>query len=211
MKRVHISFASGGFKLEGVWHLPEGEGPFPAVIVCHPHPLYGGSMSSNIVFGICQALALSNIAALRFNFRGVGKSQGNFSGGTAEQEDVRAALDFVLATENIDHERVGLVGYSFGGGIAATVAVQNERIKLLALVSPALLDGGEGLKGYLKPKFIIIGEDDDMIAPEGLRELFREMPEPKQFEVIPGADHFWAGFEEEVAQRVSRFFTEGLG
>jgi len=103
------------------------------------------------------------------------------------------------------------VGYSFGGGIAATVAVQNERIKLLALVSPALLDGGEGLKGYLKPKFIIIGEDDDMIAPEGLRELFREMPEPKQFEVIPGADHFWAGFEEEVAQRVSRFFTEGLG
>jgi len=211
LKRVHISFASGGFKLEGVWHLPEGEGPFPAVIVCHPHPLYGGSMSSNIVFGICQALALSNIAALRFNFRGVGKSQGNFSGGTAEQEDVRAALALVLAAENIGHERIGLAGYSFGGGIAATVAVQDERIKLLALVSPAFMYGGEELKGYLKPKFIIIGEDDDMIAPEGLRELFREMPEPKQFEVIPGADHFWAGFEEEVARRVTGFFSEGLG
>jgi len=70
--------------------------------------------------------------------------------------------------------------------------------------------GGEELKGYLKPKFIIIGEDDDMIAPEGLRELFREMPEPKRFEVIPGADHFWAGFEETVAEKVCRFFGEGL-
>jgi len=210
LKRVHISFASGEFKLEGVWHFPEGEGPFPAVIVCHPHPLYGGSMSSNVVFNICQALALNNIAALRFNFRGVGQSHGNFSGGIAEPEDVKAALAFALATENIDPERLGLAGYSFGGGVAAAVAVREERVKRLALVSPALMYGGEELKGYLKPRFIIIGENDDVIAQAELRELFREMPEPKRFEVIPGADHFWGGLEEEVAQRVTGFLGRGF-
>ena len=210
MKRVHISFPSANLTLEGVWHFPEGTGPFPAVIVCHPHPLYGGSMSSNIVYYICQALALNNIAALRFNLRGVGKSQGNFSGGIYEQEDVRAALDFALSEENIDPERMGLAGYSFGGGVAAAVAVREERVKMLALVSPAFMYGGEELKGYLKPKYIIIGEEDSMVAPEGVGKAVEAMPEPKRFEIIPGADHFWGGLEEEVARRVTGFFTEGL-
>jgi len=210
LKRVHIIFPSGELKLEGVWHLPEAKEPFPAVIVCHPHPLYGGNMSSNIVFGICQALALSNIAALRFNFRGVGKSEGEFGGGIAEREDVRAALALASSAENIKRSKIGLAGYSFGGGVAASVAVRDERVKMLALVSPALVYGGESLKEYKKPKFIIIGENDDVIPQQELRELAGEMPEPKQFEVISGADHFWAGFEEEVAERVCRFFGEGL-
>jgi alpha/beta superfamily hydrolase len=210
LKRVHISFPSSKLTLEGVWHLPEGGEPFPAVIVCHPHPLYGGNMSSNIIFNICQALAESSIAALRFNFRGVGKSQGDFGGGTTEREDVKAALDFVLATENIDHERIGLAGYSFGGGVAAAVAVREERVKGLALVSPAFMYGGESLTEYKKPKFIIIGEDDDMIAPEGVGEAVEKMPEPKRLEIIAGADHFWAGFEERVAERVTGFFVKRL-
>lgn len=211
MKRVHITFPVGDISLEGVWHLPEGSGPFPAVVVCHPHPLYGGSMSTNVVFGICQALALSNIAALRFNFRGVGKSGGEFGGGIAEQEDVRAALDFVLATPNIDRKRIGLAGYSFGASVALPVAVEDERVNMLALVSPALLDtGGEQLKGYAKPKFIIIGENDSVIPQGELRQLVEELPEPKQYEVIAGADHFWAGFEEEVAQKVTGFFASGF-
>ena len=211
MKRVHITFPVGDITLEGVWHLPEGSGPFPAVIVCHPHPLYGGNMSNNVVFGVCQALAQQAIAALRFNFRGVGKSGGEFGGGAAEQVDVKAALAFALSTPNIDPKRIGLAGYSFGGGVALPVAAQDERIKMLALVSPALMDyGEEQLKGYTRPKFIIIGEDDNMIAPEGLRELAQEIPEPKRFEIIAGADHFWVGFEGEVAQKLSRFFAEGL-
>lgn len=210
MKRVHISFPSGELSLEGVWHLPETSGPFPAVVVCHPHPLYGGNMSANVVFYICQALALKNMAALRFNFRGVGKSQGEFGGGIGEQEDVRAALDFALATENIDKSKIGLAGYSFGGGVAAPVAVQDERVKMLALVSPALPDGGEQLKEYIKPKFIIVGENDDVIGQQELRELFQEIPQPRQLEIISGADHFWGGYEEIVAEKVSGFFAQGL-
>jgi len=210
LSRVHITFPCADISLEGVWHFPEGNGPFPAVVVCHPHPLYGGSMSANVVFGICQALAEASIAALRFNFRGVGRSGGQFGGGIAEQEDVRAALDFVLATPNIDRKRIGLAGYSFGASVALPVAVEDERVNMLALVSPALLDtGGEQLKGYAKPKFIIIGENDSVIPQGELRQLVEEL-EPKQYEVIAGADHFWAGFEEEVAQKVTGFFASGF-
>ena len=211
MKRVHITFPCGDISLEGMWHFPQGTGPFPAVIVCHPHPLYGGSMSSNVVFGICQALASKTIAALRFNFRGVGKSGGEYGGGIAEQEDVKAALALVLSTPNIDPKRIGLAGYSFGAAVALPVAAKDKRIKLLALVSPAIFGSvWERLKGYTKPKFIIIGENDDVIPPPQFRQYAEDIPEPKQYEITAGADHFWGGFEEEVAQKVSGFFAEGL-
>ena len=211
MNRVHITFPVADISLEGVWHFPEGTGPFPAVIVCHPHPLYGGSMSSNVVFAICQALAQQSIAALRFNFRGVGKSGGAFGGGIAEQEDVRAALAFVSSTPNIDQKRIGLAGYSFGASVALAVAVQDEGVNLLALVSPALLDSGwEQLKGYTKPKFIIMGGNDFVIPQRQFRHQVEDIPEPKQCQVIAGADHFWAGFEEEVAQKVTKFFADGF-
>ena len=168
-------------------------------------------MSSNVVFAICQALAQQLIAALRFNFRGVGKSGGAFGGGIAEQEDVKAALAFVLSTPTIDQKRIGLAGYSFGAGVALPVAVQDERVKLLALVSPALLDSGwEQLKGYTKPKFIIMGDNDFVIPQQQFRQQVKDVPEPKQLQIIPGADHFWAGFEEEVAQKVTQFFVAGF-
>ena len=211
MKRVHITFSCGDITLEGVWHLPQGSGPFPAVIVCHPHPLTGGSMSSNVVFGICQVLALESMAALRFNFRGVDKSQGKFGGSIAEQEDVRAALDFVSATPDIDPKRIGLAGYSFGAGVTLPVAVRDERVKMLALVSPALREyGGEKLKGYTRPKFIIIGEHDFTMPILEFRQYAEDILTPEQYEVIAGADHFWGGFEEEVAEKVAEFFADGL-
>jgi alpha/beta superfamily hydrolase len=209
LSRVHITFPCADISLEGVWHFPEETGPFPAVIVCHPHPLYGGTMSSNVVFAICQALDGGSIAALRFNFRGVGKSGGEFGEGIAEQEDVRAALALVSSTPNIDQKRIGLAGYSFGTIVATPVALQDERVKLLALVSPALSDSGwEQLKGYTKPKFIIAGDNDFVIPEQKFRQKVKDIPEPKQCQIIAGADHFWAGFEEEVAKRVSQFCAD---
>jgi uncharacterized protein len=208
VRRVHITIPCADISLEGVWHFPEGRDPFPAVVVCHPHPLYGGNMSNNIVFNICQALAKESIAALRFNFRGVGKSGGAFGGGIAEQEDVRAALSFVLSTPDIDPKRIGLAGYSFGASAIVPAAVQDERVSLLALVSPALSDSGwEQLRTYTRAKFLIIGDSDSVIPERHFRQQVKGMAEPRECQVIPGADHFWEGFEEEVAQKVTRFFT----
>jgi len=211
LSRVHITFPCADISLEGVWHFPQGTDLFPAVIVCHPHPLYGGNMSSNVIFAICQALAQQSIAALRFNFRGVGKSGGVFGGGIAEQEDVKAALALISSTPNIDQKRIGLAGYSFGASVALPVAIQDGRVNLLALVSPALLDSGwEQLKGFTKPKLLIAGDNDFVIPQRQFWQYVKDIPEPKQCQLISGAAHFWEGFEEEVALKVTEFFAAGF-
>ncbi len=211
MNSAHTEFPCGDISLEGELHLPQGRGPFPSVVVCHPHPLYGGNMLNNIIVTICRALSRHSIAAFRFNFRGVGKSGGEFGGGITEQEDVKAALDFLLATPDIDTGRIGLVGYSFGAGVALAVALQDERISLLALVSPALSDSAwEQLKGYHSAKFLIVGDADSVIPLERFQQHIRDVADPRQYQVVSGADHFWRGYEEEVARQVTRFFVAGF-
>ncbi len=204
-------FPCGNIILEGEWHLPQGKGPFPSVVVCHPHPLMGGDMLNNVVVAICQALSRHSIAALRFNFRGVGRSGGAFGGGITEQEDVKAALDLIVSTPHIDTKRIGLVGYSFGAGVAVPVALQDERVGLLAVVSLALSNSGwNQLKEYHKSKFLIVGDADLFIPLEEFEQHIKDVADPKQYQVILGADHFWWGCEEEVAQKVTQFFVAGF-
>ena len=211
MNLTHISFPVGDITLEGELNHPEGPGPFPGVIICHPHPLYGGNMLNNVVTAICQALVGCSIAVFRFNFRGVGNSGGTFGGGIAEQEDVRAALAFLLSTSSIDAERIGLAGYSFGAGVALPVALQEAVISRLALVSPTLSTAGwEQLKEYAKPKLLIVGEADPFIPQERFQQQVKEVAETKQCRVISGADHFWWGYEEAVAREVAQFLATGF-
>ena len=211
MSSARTMFPCGDIVLEGEWHLPQATGSFPVVTVCHPHPLYGGDMSNNVVLAICQALAQQSIAAFRFNFRGVGKSGGTLGGGIALQEDVKAALAFVSSTPNIDPKRIGLAGYSFGASVALPVALQDEQVNLLALVSPALSDSGwEQLKGYSKPKFLISGNYDFVIPLQQFQQYIQDIPEPKEYQIISGADHFWQGYEEEVARKVAHFLVAGF-
>jgi len=211
LSQVHTTFPCGDILLEGIWHFPRLTEPSPVVIVCHPHPLYGGSMSSSTVLAICQALARQSITAFRFNFRGVGRSGGEYGGGIDEQEDVKAALALVTSTSGIDHEKIGLAGYSFGAGVGVPVAVRDERVSLLAMVSPALSDSGwQQLKECSKPKFLISGNYDFVIPPRQLEQYARDIPEPKEYEIIFGADHFWQGYEDEVADKVTRFFVNGF-
>ena len=168
-------------------------------------------MSNNVIFALCQALAHQSIAALRFNFRGVGKSKGTFGEGIAEQEDVLAALDLTSYTAGIDSRRIGLAGYSFGTSVVLAVAVRERRVSLLGLVSPALSDSGwKQLKEYPKPKFIASGNNDSVVPLEQLQRHIKDIPEPKQYEIISGADHFWQGYEEEIARKVTHFFINGF-
>jgi len=168
-------------------------------------------MSNNVVVAICQALSQESIAALRFNFRGVGKSDGAFGGGITEQEDVQAAIAFISSTPDIDPQRIGLAGYSFGASVALPIAFQDDQISLLALVSPALSDSGWAqLKGCNKPKLLITGEHDFVIPPSQFEQHIKDIPEPKQCQVIPGVDHFWLGHEKELGQKVARFFVNGF-
>ncbi|MBA7678247.1 Esterase EstD [subsurface metagenome] len=211
MNPIPARFPCGDITLEGEWLLPEGEGPFPSVVVCHPSPPHGGNMMNNVVAAICQALSEHAVAALRFNFRGVGGSAGSFGEGIAEREDVKAALDFVMSSPHVDTKRIGLAGYSFGAMVSLPVALQDERVGLLALVSAPLSDSDwEQLKGYGRPKLLVVGEADQMIPLERFQQQIKDTPEPEQYQIVSGADHFWGGYEEEVAQKVSQFFDAGF-
>ena len=211
MNSIHTAFSCGDIILEGELYPPQGNGPFPGVVVCHPHPLYGGNMLNNVFVAICEALPRSSIAAFCFNFRGVGNSGGAFGGGIAEQEDVKAALAFILSTTDIDTKRIGLVGYSFGASVVLPVALQDEQVRLLAMVSPALSDSGwEQLKRYTNPKLLMVGDADFVIPLERFQQHIRDIADPRQYQVVSGADHSWWGHEEEVAQKVTQFFTAGF-
>ena len=161
MKPQQVSFACGSLKLEGLYYGVESAGPVPAVVVCHPHPLYGGSMRNNVTYALADALVKCGIAALLFNFRGVGRSQGSHGGGIAEQEDVRAALDWLGPGKGVDAGRLGLAGYSFGAGVAYPVGCRDERVKAIALVSP-----------YFES---IPGEWRLFVTPEGLTDTLANL------------------------------------
>jgi alpha/beta superfamily hydrolase len=211
MTEEYTTFSGAGLELEGILHLPQGDPPFPAVAVCHPHPLYGGDMHNNVVLAICHALAEASIAAFRFNFRGVGRSKGNFSEGIGEQEDVKAALAFLISSSKVNPDKIGLAAYSFGTKVALPVALQSSKVRAVALVSPFLSTSyWELLKSYVNPKLFLCGSEDYFVSPQEVQRMTSELQKPNQYEVIPGADHFWWGHEGKVARRVSTFFTTVL-
>jgi alpha/beta superfamily hydrolase len=211
MKKTRISFSSGGLVLEGILDIPEGAGPFPAVIVCHPHPLYGGSMDNNVVNSLSETLTQASLASFKFNFRGVGASQGEFGQGIGEREDVEAAISFVSTVKGIDSKRIGLAGYSAGAGFALPVGFNDDRIRALAAVSPPLpMFDFDFLKNCPKPKLLISGSRDDLIPINQFLEFCQNLPEPKECESIEGADHFWWGYESRMAVKVTTFFTKVL-
>jgi len=211
MKKTRVSFSSGGLVLEGILAVPEGAGPFPAVIVCHPHPLYGGSMDNNVVNSLSETLTQASLVSFKFNFRGVGGSQGEFDQGKGEREDVEVAISFINTVKAVDSERIGLAGYSAGAGFAFPVGFNNDRIKALAAVSPPLpMFDFDFLKGCPKPKLLISGSRDELIPIDQFLEFCQNLPEPKECENVEGADHFWWGYESLLATKVTAFFTEVL-
>lgn len=207
----HVTFNSGELKLEGVLTLPDGSGPFPGVVVCHPHPLYGGSMDNNVVYAICHELNRRSLASFRFNFRGAGGSQGAFSDGVGEKDDIIAAFDYLTSVKGIDPDRMGLAGYSFGAGVCLFVAPKDKRVQALALVSPLPNSTGfDQMKTYTRPKLFVCGTADVYAPPDEVGPLVEALPGPKDFEVVSGADHFWLGCEGPMATKIGIFLAGAL-
>ncbi len=209
VKQIPITFPCGNINLSGYIYLPDKNGTFPGVILCHPHPLYGGSMSVTIIRELGTALIARDIIAMMFNFRGVGKSGGQHGGGLGEREDVKAAIEWILKQPQVDTKKIGLAGYSFGGGVAAPAGCENKHIAALALISPALDESGiESLQQCFTPKLFTAGGQDDMVPAQSIEYAFQKASEPKQFELIPRADHFYTGIESEVIKLVADFFKK---
>ena len=211
MQHQRITFTSGDLKLEGVLFLPEGDGTFPCVVVCHPHPLYGGSMDNNVVDAVCNALVRSSIAAFKFNFRGVGHSQGRYDEGRGEGDDARNAIKYVSTLKEIDAERIGLCGYSAGAAFSLPACCNDKYVKSIAAISPPLeMFDFSFIADCKKPLLLISGSYDDFTPAERFIAFCADLGESSEQELIVGADHFWCGYELKLAERVASFFIKAL-
>jgi uncharacterized protein len=185
---------------------PELPARFSAV-VCHPHPLFGGSMHNKVVFRAARAALLEGIPALRFNFRGVGKSAGAFADGIGEEGDVRAALDYV--SSRFAGSRVVLMGFSFGSGVGLRVGAVDKRVVALVGLGVAVTRQDYSvLKECLKPKLIVQGTLDEFGPRADVLQLFDSLHPPKKIHWVEGAGHFFHGRLGEVVGAVRSFLHE---
>ena len=135
MKEERVTFRSGDLTLEGMIAYPDGAGPHRAAVVCHPHPLYGGSMYNNVVDAVLEALHARGFATLRFNFRGVGQSEGEFDNGKGEADDAIAAIHFLTTQKGVRADGAVLAGYSFGAMTAVRAAASVEEVAAIVAVA----------------------------------------------------------------------------
>ncbi|MGH7330414.1 MAG: alpha/beta hydrolase, partial [Candidatus Binataceae bacterium] len=135
MKEQRVTFKSGDLTLEGMIAYPRDSGPYRAAVVCHPHPLYGGSMYNNVVDAVLEALHARGFATLRFNFRGVGESEGEFDNGNGEADDAIAAVHFLTTQTEVSGAGAVLAGYSFGAITAVRAAASVEKVTAIVTVA----------------------------------------------------------------------------
>lgn len=201
-----IQIKSGDLELEGLLACPRHASA--GVVICHPHPLYGGNMYVPVIETVTKEIQSEGIATLRFNFRGVGESQGNHSQGTGEVEDALAAVDLLLSHLSLN-PRLGMCGYSFGGMVSLRACARDSRIAALVGIAP-VIDPPDVLADWRKPKLFLSGSKDTWVKPESLETVVEAMPEPRELRIIKGANHFFPGFERDVARAVASFFKTCL-
>lgn len=198
-----------GLLLSGRVVRPAAEiSPRGGVVVAHPHPLYGGSMETPLVVALAQTLASAGFVVVRFNFRGVGDSEGAFGGGEAEEADIVAAVQALGAQPGVPRDRRALVGYSFGAWVGLRALPRVQSVKAFAGIgtplwhlSPATFTQDE------RPRLLITGEYDDISPPHVLQSMALGAAHV-QVHTIPHADHAYSGEHTQTVGRLVRDFLE---
>jgi alpha/beta superfamily hydrolase len=199
-------------RLEGILDEPtpragsrDAASPRAAVVFAHPHPQYGGTMHTKVVYQGAKGLSRIGCAVLRFNFRGVGRSEGTFDQGEGEKEDFEAALGYMAG--RYPNVNVWAAGFSFGAWVALEVGAVDDRVNVLIGISPPVVTSVSG-QSYdftntllsTKPKFFVQGEADEVCPLQGMWQFYARLREPKELAVIDGADHLFDGKTQEVGE-----------
>jgi len=183
--------------------------PAFAALVCHPHPLFGGTMHNKVVYQAAKAIHRRGAPVLRFNFRGAGLSEGEHDKGRGEQDDVRAALDY-LATQ-CPSRPVVLAGFSFGSWVGLRVGCEDARVTALIGLGIPVNDADFAfLRACAKPKLFIQGGEDPYGSRTRVEALIATLPEPKRLVIVEGAGHFFTGKLERVAGAIDQWLDERL-
>ncbi len=174
--------------------------PRAAAVVCHPHPEYGGDMDNTVVVAVADALVAAGVAALRFNFGGVGRSEGSYGGGPAEVADVRAAI--AVLRRELPAVPLVVVGYSFGAWVGSQAAADDTDVARMIAVAPPITFFDWTFAASLPVPLAVVVGDRDQFCPLARLE---KLALPMEKTILPGADHFFAGSTENVAQAVRAF------
>ena len=181
-----------------------------AAVVCHPHPLFGGTLHNKVVYQAAKSLDALAIPVLRFNFRGAGLSEGVHDGGRGEMQDVRAALDF-LATQ-FPAARLLLAGFSFGSWVGLRAGCEDARVaRLIGLGIPVNNSDFSFLSRCAKPKLFVHGANDVHGDIAKARDLVASLPGENVFVEVAGADHFFTGELEQLDRAITNWLTPALG
>ena len=202
MGEERIFFKSDELELEGLLdHTSDERG----VVVTHPHPQYGGTMHNNVVKGIVRAYRDNGCSTLRFNFKGVERSEGDHDNGVGEQEDVRSALKFL---EDLGIKSIDLAGYSFGAWVNARGLGTFERVDRMIMVSPpvGLLDF-DALASNHKVRLVIAGSLDDIAPVKAIEDKMPSWNPGATLHVIDGADHMYLGQIDDLKNIINDFLA----
>jgi alpha/beta superfamily hydrolase len=194
-----ITYTSDGIEIEGLLNQVSDKG----VIVTHPHPLYGGDMYNPVVNTIARAFNAHGFTALRFNFRGVGQSQGSYEDGIGERKDVHNAISFLL---KMGIQTISLAGYSFGSWVNAGVSEDEPSVVEMIMVSPpvAMMDFSPSSK-IPGLKLVVSGERDEIAPPEQIKKMVPAWNPDAMVEILPGTDHFYSGRLDSLATALNTY------
>ena len=188
-------------RLEALLMNPEGP-PTAAAVLCHAHPLHGGVMHFKVLFRAAKALQAHGAAVLRFNFRGVGRSEGQHDEGRGEQADTAAAVDEMA--RRFPGLPIVLGGFSFGSTMAVRAGCADTRVRALLVMGfpAASLEDTSFLAACTQPRLFVQGANDTFGDAARIRAIVTPLPEPKSLVVVPDSDHFFDGHLEEVQAAV---------
>ncbi|HKO04298.1 MAG TPA: alpha/beta family hydrolase [Candidatus Acidoferrales bacterium] len=193
-------------RLEALLWTSGAAAPAMAGLVCHPHPLFRGTMHNKVVFRGAKSLHRAGLPVLRFNFRGVGLSEGQHDCGRGERDDVRSALDFLSA--EFPGLPVVLAGFSFGAWVGLRVGAEDARVAQLAGLGIPVNDSDFSyLSECAKPKLFVVGSEDQFAARERVESLVASLPEPKRLVFVEGADHFFTGKLDQVDRAIREWLA----
>lgn len=198
----NLSISGPAGRLEGLLNIPDG--PLHRVaLVCHPHPLYGGTMHNNVVYNTARALRERGVAVLRFNFRGVGLSEGTYDAGRGEQRDAQAALEALLA--RFPDRPCWVGGFSFGSWVGLRVGLDDPRVDgLLGVGMPVNKSDFSWLKESTKPLAVVQGGGDEFGSEAVIRLLVDRLPCPRLLQIVPDAGHFFPARFDALREAVRR-------
>jgi hypothetical protein len=181
--------------LEALFQECDGGPPRSAALICHPHPLHGGTLHNKVVHRVAAVLHARGATTLRFNFRGVGASAGGFDHGAGELEDARAALRWLVA--RVPGVPVAAAGFSFGAWVAARLAATEPAVGTLVLVGPPVAAYDFSLlRSLATPKLVVQGERDEVCPPADLEAVLPTWSPPCALRMVEGAGHF---FDRQLA------------